>query len=207
MFTENTLKQFLAELSSKNATPGGGSASALAGALSASLLSMVCNLTIGKEKFIAVEPKAKGILAESERLRDLFSEMMEKDAEAFNKVMAAYKLPKESDEEKAERKAAIQHALKGAADVPLKIAQQALHLLELSQELVEIANPHAISDVGVAVLLAEGAVWGALLNVDINAGMIKDKELSKELISEAVILRERSSAIRDLVLAEVNERM
>lgn len=207
MFTDNTIKEFLTALSSKSPAPGGGSASALSGALSASLLSMVCNLTIGKEKFAAVEEQTEAVKREAEKLRERFSELMEEDAAAFTAVIAAYKLPKATEAEKAARTEAVQKTLTHAADVPLETARVALRLLELSETLVEIGNPWTLSDVGVSALLAESAVWGALLNVDINAKLMKDKQRAQKLTAEATTLRERSSAIRELVLAEIHERM
>lgn len=207
MLTDNTVKEFLTALSSSSPVPGGGSASALSGALSASLLAMVCNLTTGKEKFIAVEGKVKAVRLEAEELRERFSGLIEEDAAAFNAVIAAYKLPKETEAEKQARTETVQNALTHAADVPLETAKLALRLLELSETLVEIGNPLALSDVGVSALLAESAVQGALLNVDINVKLLKDEQHSGELISEANTLRERSSAIRELVLAELRERM
>ena len=207
MFTDNTIKEFLTALSSKSPAPGGGSASALSGALSASLLSMVCNLTIGKEKFAAVEEQTEAVKREAEKLRERFSELMEEDAAAFTAVIAAYKLPKATEVEKAARTEAVQKTLTHAADVPLETARVALRLLELSETLVEIGNPWTLSDVGVSALLAESAVWGALLNVDINAKLMKDKQRAQKLTAEATTLRERSSAIRELVLAEIHERM
>lgn len=207
MLTDNTVKEFLTALSSSSPTPGGGSASALSGALSASLLAMVCNLTIGKEKFIAVEGKAKAVRLEAEELRERFSELIEEDAAAFNAVIAAYKLPKVDETEKAARAEVIQKTLRHAAEVPLETAKLALRLLELSEVLVNISNPLALSDVGVSALLAESAVQGALLNVDINVKLMKDKQYDKTLTNEANTLRERSFAIRELVLAELHERM
>lgn len=207
MLTDSTIKEFLTALSSSSPVPGGGSASALSGALSASLLAMVCNLTIGKEKFAAVERKAKDIKLKAEKMRVRFSALIEEDAAAFNAVIAAYKLPKATEAEKQARTTAVQKALTHAADVPLETARLALEALELSKSLVEIGNPLTLSDVGVSALLAECAVQGALLNVDINARLMADRRHAEELVKEANTLRKRSSAIRELVLAEVHERM
>lgn len=207
MLTDNTIKEFLTALSSKSPVPGGGSASALSGALAASLLAMVCNLTIGKERFIAVEEQAEAVRLETEKLRERFSDLIEEDAAAFNAVIAAYKLKKATEAEKQARTIAVQKALRHAADVPLETARLALNVLELGQSLLEIGNPLALSDVGVSALLAESAVQGALLNVDINAKLMKDKQYAGKLTKEANALRERSFAIRKLVLAEAHERM
>ena len=207
MFAEMTLKDFLRELSSESPTPGGGSASGLAGALSASLICMVCSLTAGKAVSAAGEAAAKEVLISAGMLRERFTRLMDEDARAFDAVIAAYRLPKATDEEKAARTRAVQEALAHAADVPLDCARHAVAALELCQRLVAVANPHAISDVGVGALLAETAAKGALLNVDTNARLIKDENLVADLRREAAVLRERSGALRDLVLAQVNERI
>ncbi len=207
MFAEMTLKDFLRELSSESPTPGGGSASGLAGALSASLICMVCSLTAGKAGLAEGEATAKEALISAGMLRERFTRLMDEDARAFDAVIAAYRLPKATDEEKAARTRAVQEALAHAADVPLDCARHAVAALELCQRLVAVANPHAISDVGVGALLAETAAKGALLNVDTNAKLIKDEKLATDLRREAAVLRERSGALCDLVLAQVNERM
>lgn len=207
MLTDSTIKEFLAALSASSPVPGGGSASALSGALSASLLAMVCNLTIGKEKFAAAEGKAEVIRLKAEKMMERFTELIEEDAAAFDAVIAAYKLPKATEAEEQARTTAVQKALTHAADVPLETARLALEALELSESLVEIGNPQALSDVGVGALLAESAVQGALLNVDINARLIKDSKHAEGLVKEANTLRKRSSAIRERVLTRVHERM
>ena len=207
MFAEMILKDFLRELSSESPTPGGGSASGLAGALSASLICMVCSLTAGKAVSAAGEAAAKEVLISAGMLRERFTRLMDEDARAFDAVIAAYRLPKATDEEKAARTRTVQEALAHAAEVPLECARHAVAALEICQKLVAVANPHAISDVGVGALLAETAAKGALLNVDTNAKLIKDEKLATDLRREAAVLRERSGALCDLVLAQVNERM
>ena len=207
MFAEMILKDFLRELSSESPTPGGGSASGLAGALSASLICMVCSLTAGKAVSAAGEAAAKEVLISAGMLRERFTRLMDEDARAFDAVIAAYRLPKATDEEKAARTRTVQEALAHAAEVPLECARHAVAALEICQKLVAVANPHAISDVGVGALLAETAAKGALLNVDTNARLIKDENLVADLRREAAVLRERSGALRDLVLAQVNERI
>ena len=206
-FADNTIRDFSMALSSDSPTPGGGSVAALNGSLAASLLCMVCNLTRGKERFRAVEAEVITLLAEAEKARDRFSQLMDEDASAFDGVIAAYRMSKESDEERGRRKAAIQKGLKRAAQVPLETAKLGITTLELAEHLAGIGNPHAITDVGVAALLAEGAVWGSLLNVEVNARLLKDEGVRDDFIEEIGRMREQSSAIRELVLAEVKERM
>ncbi len=207
MFAEMTLKDFLKELSSDSPAPGGGSASGLAGALSASLICMVCGLTAGKAGSAEGEASVRETLTSAGMLRERFARLMDEDASAFTAVIAAYRLPKGTEEEKTGRATAVQAALARAAEVPLECARHAVAGLELCQRLVAVANPHAISDVGVGALLAEAAARGALLNVDTNARLIRDEGLAEKLRREAGVLRERSGALRDLVLAQVGERM
>jgi formiminotetrahydrofolate cyclodeaminase len=164
---------FLAELASSSPTPGGGSVAALCGALGASLGSMVCNLTIGKKKYADVENDMKALLGQTERLRVELSELIDEDAAAFDKVMAAMKLPKETDEEKAVRSAAVQDALVDAAMVPLAVMQKCVEVVELSESVAAKGNSNAISDAGVAALVGRAGAHAARLNVLINLGGIR----------------------------------
>ncbi|MBS3164847.1 cyclodeaminase/cyclohydrolase family protein [Candidatus Woesearchaeota archaeon] len=207
MLASKKVNDFLAELSSDSPAPGGGSAAALSGALAASLVSMVCQLTLGREKFAAAEGKVRPAAAEAVRIRDRLAALMDEDARAFTAVLAAYRLPKGTEEEKAARTAAIQSALHLASSVPLECAELSFSVLELAEAVAPVGNQNAISDAGVAALLAEAAVWGALLNVDINAKSITDSTRAEELRKRAVSLRERSSARRKLILGTVHERM
>ncbi len=175
MSSEKTMGAFLDELASGAPTPGGGGAAAAAGAMGAALVSMVCNLTIGKEKFAHVEDQMKTILAKSEELRAQLTKMIQADAEAFNQVMAAYRMPKGTDEEKTARRAAIQAGTKTATLVPLATARACAEVISLAQTAVERGNPNVVSDGGAAVLCAQAGLKGAALNVLINLGMIKDE--------------------------------
>ncbi len=175
MSSEQTFNAFLDELASSVPAPGGGSAAAATGAMGAALISMVCNLTIGKEKFVAVENQMKAILVRSEELQAQLTRMMQKDVEAFDQVMAAYRLPKGSDEEKAARSAAIQAGAKTATLAPLRTARGCAELIALSKSVAEMGNPNVASDAGVAVLCAQTGLKGAALNVFINLAMIKDQ--------------------------------
>ncbi len=175
MSSEQTFNAFLDELASSAPAPGGGSAAAAAGAMGAALISMVCNLTIGKEKFAAVENQMKAILTRSKELQAQLTKMMQKDVEAFDQVMAAYRLPKGSDEEKAARSAAIQAGAKTATLAPLSTARDCAKLIALSKSVAEMGNPNVVSDAGVAVLCAQTGLKGAALNVFINLAMIKDR--------------------------------
>ena len=181
---DKKIKTFLDTLASKSPTPGGGSAAALVGAMSAALLSMVGNLTIGKEKYLDVENDIKRLLEKSEKLRADFEELIEKDIEAFNQFMAIIKLPKETKEQKENRSREMQNALKDAANVPLEIARKSLEVLNICQEVAAKGNKNVISDAGVGAIVAEAAFESAILNVKINSGMIKDEKDKKDLNRE-----------------------
>jgi formiminotetrahydrofolate cyclodeaminase len=173
--TKLTVEDFVEQLASASPTPGGGSASALAGAMAAAMVEMAANLTVGREKFRDVEEEMKVILGRAGELREMMLTAVEEDTDAFDAVSAAYKMPKDSDADKAARTEAIQEALKGATEVPLRVAKAATETYQLAQIAMKKANPNVASDARVAMLLAEAARDGARANVDINLGMIKDE--------------------------------
>lgn len=181
---DKPLQVFLDELASKAPTPGGGSAAALIGAQSAALTGMVCNLTVGKPKFAEVEADMRALLTKSESLRERLTAMIQADVDVFNRLMAAYGLPKESDEQKAARSEAIQAALKEATEVPLACAELCAEAVALSRIAAEKGNPGVISDAGVAAMTAYAGLKSAALNVYINAGSLKDKSFAESKLSE-----------------------
>ena len=181
---DNSVQQFLDELASRQATPGGGSAAAVMGAQSAALTSMVCNLTIGKPKYAEVEEEMQALLLRSEALRKKLTGMIKADVDVFDKLMACYGLAKDTDEEKAERSAQIQSVLKQATIVPLECAQACAEVIELSRIAADKGNTGVISDAGVAVMAGYAALKSAALNVYINAGSIKDKEFANLKLAE-----------------------
>ncbi|NOU22896.1 MAG: cyclodeaminase/cyclohydrolase family protein [Methyloglobulus sp.] len=172
---KQSIQTFLDELASKSATPGGGSAAALMGAQGAALVSMVCHLTIGKPKFAEVETEMQNVLKKAETLRTQLTDLIQADIDVFNQLMSKYALPKESDEEKAIRSAAIQEVLKDATDVPLQCAYACVEVIQLSKIAAEKGNPGVVTDAGAAVMAAYGALKSAALNVYVNAGSLKDK--------------------------------
>ncbi|RME32423.1 MAG: methenyltetrahydrofolate cyclohydrolase [Gammaproteobacteria bacterium] len=184
MIKDQPIQQFLDELASKAPTPGGGGAAAIMGAMGAALVSMVCNLTIGKEKYAAVEEEMKQTLEQAEALRETLTDMIRQDVEVFDQVMGAYGMPKETDEQKAARSEAIQQALKAATDVPLACARACAEVIDLSRVVADKGNLNVISDAGVAVLAAHAALRSAALNVYINAGSIKDREFADSRVAE-----------------------
>lgn len=175
MIKEQQIQVFLDELASSASTPGGGGAAAIMGAMGAALVSMVCNLTVGKEKYADVEDELKAVLEQSEALRARLTDMIQADAEVFDRVMASYGMPKSTDEEKAARSAEIQEALKAATDVPLECAKASAEVIALSRAAAEKGNLNVISDAGVAVVAGFAALKSAALNVNINIGGIKDE--------------------------------
>jgi formiminotetrahydrofolate cyclodeaminase len=172
--TKLTVEDFISELASASPTPGGGSASALAGAMAAAMVEMACNLTVGREKFQDVEVELQTVLARARELREKMLEAVDEDTKAYDAVSQAYKLSKNTDAEKAERTAAIQAALQHATDVPLQVAKAASETAQLAVIAVEKSNPNVASDARVARLLADAARDGAIANVEINLSSIKD---------------------------------
>ncbi len=180
-FSQETIQQFVEQLASSAPTPGGGAAAALSGALAASLVAMVCRLTVGRKNYQEVTPELEAILARAEDRRRVLMELMEADAAAYDRVIAAYKLPKETEPDKAARTEAIQHALKEAAEVPFQIAGACADIMDLVLPVAAKGNKNAASDAGSAVLLAEAGLRCALLNVQINLGLIDDQAYVREM--------------------------
>ena len=160
--------QFLDDLAAGTATPGGGSAAAFAGAMAAGLVAMVARVTLGKKKYADVEAEMISVAEQADRLRRFFQRAVIEDSAAFEQVMAAYKLPKSTDEEQDSRMIAIQRATLHATLVPLSVAENTLSLLRLAQEAADKGNVNAITDVGTAAALARSTLTGASMNVHIN---------------------------------------
>ncbi len=207
MLKDQKIKTFLDSLASESATPGGGSVAALTGAMSAALISMVSNLTVGKEKYRHLEDDIKLLLKKSESLRAKLEELMEKDIEVFNQLMAIMKLPRSNEEEKRERNQKMQIALIEAAKVPLEVARKSKELIDICQEIADKGNKNAISDAGVAVILAEAAFDSAIINVKINLNMIKDEKINNSLTEEINNLNASVKGKKDKVLEKVLARM
>ena len=170
MWCEKSLKSYLDKLASKSPTPGGGSTTALLGALSAALISMVANFTLGKLKYKKVEKSVGKILEGAEKLRERLSQLTEEDCLAYRKISDAYRLPKGE-----ERNKVMQKALRQAGKVPFEVANLSFKLLKLNAELVKKGNRNLISDVGVSVIFALSALESAAINVEINLAGIKDR--------------------------------
>lgn len=207
MFADKQLRDFLDELASGSPIPGGGSAAALSGATAAALVCMVCNLTIGREKYKDAEAEMKEILAKAEDLRGELLKQMDADSEAYGRLAETFKMPKATDEEKAARSAAIQAALVMATKVPLEIARLCGEVMSLCPAIAARGNKNAVSDVGVAVAMAEAGLCSAALNVKINLATIKDATFVEEMTRALASYTDGKSAFREEVLREVEARM
>jgi len=208
MLTEKTVLKFLDELASNSPAPGGGSVAALAGSLGAALTTMVCNLTVGKKKYLDVEPEMKNIIIKSEELRKTFTSLIDQDTEAFNKVIEAFGLPKESDAQKVLRTAAIQAATKEAALIPLRVMNHVVDALALTKIVAEKGNANSISDAGVSALMLHAAAEGAALNVQINLSGITDADFvgwrTDEVVSLQRTCRMKAEEIMQIVRTKIN---
>ncbi len=201
------LEEFLEQLASRAPTPGGGSAAALMGAQSAALLSMVCNLTIGKVQYSAVQEDMQALLNRSEALRVELTDAIEADVKVFNAVMAAYRLPRESVQEQTVRNAAVQQALQMATDVPLLCARACAELIQLSRTAAEKGCRNVVSDAGVAVMSAYAALQSATLNVFINIDSIQDRQFTDARKDELEQIMKGASAAAEEIYQQVKSRL
>lgn len=172
MFKQQSLQTFLDRLASSDPTPGGGSAAAVMGAMGAALVSMVANLTIGKPRYRQVEADMRRLLRQAEALRIQLADAMEADVDAFNQVMAAYRLPRDNPE----RSRAIQTALKQATEAPLHCARLCVTVIDLCREAAAKGNSNVLSDAGVGVLAAHAALKSCAINVTVNLNAIRDPD-------------------------------
>lgn len=205
--TDKPVSQFLTELASSAPAPGGGSVAALSGALGAALVSMVCNLTVGKKKYADVEKDIKALLENSERLRHKLADLLQADVQAYTAVSQAMKMPRATDEEKAARAKVMQQALKKATEVPLQIAEACVEVIALCQPAAEKGNKNAVSDAGVAILMAEAGLRSAALNILINLGWIEDQSFTAEKQRQLDALLAGKPAVRDQVYDYVVEKL
>jgi methenyltetrahydrofolate cyclohydrolase len=207
MLTAQPVTSFLDELASSSPAPGGGSVAALAGALGAALSAMVCSLTIGKKKYADVEGDMKKVLKHVEALRAQFTSLVEEDTTAFNKVVEAYGLPKDSEEQRALRSAAVTAAMKEATLVPLEVMRHCIDTLALTQEVAAYGNVNSISDAGVSALMLHAASEGAALNVKINLKALSDPEFVGWKTDELESLRKTSRMMMEETLEIVEEKL
>ena len=189
MLADMYLKEFIDKTASNSPVPGGGSIAALSGAIAAALTEMVANLTIGKKKYLEVEEEMKEIAATFAEYRNKLVQDIDRDSDAFNEVMAAFKLPKETDEEITARNSVIEEATKTATLVPLEVARDTYKMLSTIEVVVEKGNQNAVSDGAVAAMMARTAVLSALYNVEINLGSLQDEAFVGEIMKEVIELR------------------
>lgn len=207
MLIEETLAGFLDEVASDSPAPGGGSVSALSGALGAALGAMVCRLTIGKKKYADVEEDMHKYVAELDESKKKLMLLIDMDTDAFNKLMVAFKLPKETDDDKAARSRAIQEATKEAINVPLGTCRTCLDVIRTCTPVAEKGNVNSITDVGCAVLMARAGFEGAVLNVRINLGGLKDQGFKAKVEKELGDLGKKLDELTKKVMAIVNSKM
>lgn len=204
---EQRLGQFMDTLASGAPTPGGGSVAALSGALAAGLITMVCDLTIGRRQYADFEEEARALRERSEALRAELQTLAQTDVDLFTKLSVAYKLPRTTEADAAMRRAAIQNASKQAAEAPLRTARAVADLLPLCLPLARMGNRLAVSDIGVAALLIRAAVPAALLNVEINLGILQDQHFTHETRTRMADLTIGLEEEIQGVLVLVQERM
>jgi formiminotetrahydrofolate cyclodeaminase len=202
-----TVDQFLDDLASGTPTPGGGSVAALSGAMAAGLISMVCNLSIGKKQYAAFEDEAREILAQSEARRAELERLAQEDIDVFNRLMSAYRLPRVTDADAASRRAAIQAVTRLATETPIKIARAIAALVPLLAPLTRSGNRAAVSDAGAAALLIQSAVPAALLNVEINLAGLEDQRFAREARADVEELLAGLREATDGVLVLMRERL
>ncbi len=207
MYIDQPLRHFMDKLASKSPEPGGGSVAALTGALGAGLVSMVCSLTLGKEKYREVQPQVEALIKESENLRAEMQDLIQKDTEAYGALSEVYKMPKNTDAEKAARTAKMQEALKKACQVPFDIGLKSLEVAKLAERAADIGNVGAVSDAGVAVLLAKACAESAALNVKINVNSIKDEAYNKDTWTRMQDVLRQVAALEKSVMETTYKKM
>ena len=207
MVTQSSVEKFLDDLAGGAPTPGGGSAAAIMGAMGAALVSMVCNVTIGKKGYEGVEAEMKAVLSESERLRRRLTDMVAEDIAAFDSIMSAYKLPKATETDKTLRSAAIQAGLRRATETPLDCARVCAEVIALARRASEHGYLNVISDGGVGVLAGFTALRSAALNVYINAPALKDRVFAERATAELEKLVESGAAESEAVYTIVRNKL
>jgi methenyltetrahydrofolate cyclohydrolase len=201
---ESRVKDFLAALSADSPTPGGGSVSALAGALSAALCAMVARLTLGKEKYRGAWGEMERLRDEADSLSSRLMDLVEEDSAAYNKVIAAFRIPKEQP---SAREDAVQSAFKEAASVPMETLRVTAGLLDLVKSALNQGNPNCLTDAGVAAQLIHAAAKGAAYNVKVNLPGIKDSDFRSKLFSEtSQLLKRIEDSVKDME-STIHERL
>lgn len=208
-FDAQPIGAFLDALASNAPAPGGGSAAALAGAMAAGLVSMVCAFTIGKKQFAAIEDEVRGLHVRAEALRQELQQLAAQDIEVFGRLSAAYKLPRTTDADAATRQAAIQHVTRQATEIPLRVAQAAVSIISLCTALAPRVSRLIVSDIGVATVLARATVQSAILNIEINLAGLEDQRFVRETRAQVedltIGLSEEAEGIIAIVRSRINQ--
>jgi len=211
MLDEKTVRQFINELGSNSPAPGGGSVAALGSSLASALGAMVFSLTVGKKVYNEYSNEDKMKVDKSLEIclkyKDKFLELMNKDTEVFLILMEAFKLPKETNDDKALRSAKIQEGYQKALEIPLSVAEESYKIYEYVKIAAELGNKNAISDAGVSALMLQASIESAILNVKINLSSIKDETYKEEIKSGCDQLVKQGRLKRDEILSIVNESM
>jgi len=184
MYREGALKVYLDDAAAKKPAPGGGSVSALAGALAAAMGEMSANFTAGNKKFAAVDDEVRSLLGELQSCRHALLDLLDRDVAAYGAVDRAYSMPRGTDAERAARRKALPAALRGAMQAPLDVMRRCARVADLADRLADLGNPNLITDVGVSAILAEAACAAARLNVEVNLKYLKDRELARRTCAE-----------------------
>ncbi|MET0017178.1 cyclodeaminase/cyclohydrolase family protein [Oscillibacter sp.] len=200
---DQTVTSFVDLMASDAPAPGGGSAAALEGALGTALTAMVCALTQGKKKYAEYAALTAEVGEKAQMLKAQYVDVIDRDTEAFNAVSAVFSMPKDTDEEKAARSAAMQEALKGCTKTPFEMMELAVKALELTDSIVGRSNASAASDLGCAALSLKAAIQGAWLNVLINIGGLKDQAFAEQYRSEGETLLKKALPLADSIYAKV----
>lgn len=203
MMEMNTIQEFLAVLSSKAPVPGGGGASALAGALGNALGQMVANLTIGKKRYVDVEEEICGLLKRMEGLQAEFVRLADRDAEVFAPLAQCYSLPASTPEERAYKEQVMEERLYDASQVPMEIMERAVEMMEILDILADKGSRLAVSDVGVGIQYMRAALLGAVMNVYINTRSMKNRQRAEEINQRALNLTKRGSSMADEIYSKV----
>jgi len=207
MNIDDSVRNYLDEISSGSPTPGGGNVSAFSAAVASSLGIMVCNLTIGKKKYIEVEEEIKDIKFELSLAKEEFLNLAEKDNQAFDKVMQAFKLPKDTDEQKKRRSESIEAATLEAAEAPAEVLKYCCKIAPLFQSLAEKGNQNSVSDSGVAAALITTAAEGAYLNVLINCSSLSNQTVAREILKKNEIILDEVKKTGSDISDEIRKKL
>lgn len=209
--TDLKVTEFIGEVDSKAVTPGGGSVSALAGSLGVALVRMVGHVTVNKKKFRALDQNIQDrynlVIKNLEGIKEELIDLVDKDTDAFNLIMAAFRLPKETSEEKALRKQAILDGTIEAIKVPYRVAEISLSALEDIEFILEHGNKNAVSDVGVGALMLCSGIEGSLLNVEINLPGLVDLEMIEFYKNNSIIILEESKSLKEKIISNVRSKL